>query len=91
MHLPEVTDDPYSIFPLVRHAHRTAGFFKVRGVNINLVVIGEKAVNEIVDTREHPGAIAADRIVETVPVHGRRVWRAMKSITRVVKRSGASQ
>ena len=25
---------PYSVFPLVKHAHRTAGFFKVRGVNI---------------------------------------------------------
>ena len=31
---PELTDDPYSVFPLVHHAHRTAGFFKVRGVNI---------------------------------------------------------
>ncbi len=26
---------PFSIFPVVGHAHRTAGFFKVRGVNIN--------------------------------------------------------
>ena len=25
---------PYSVFPLLRHAHRTAGFFKVRGVNL---------------------------------------------------------
>jgi phenylacetate-CoA ligase len=24
----------YGVFPLVKHAHRTAGFFKVRGVNI---------------------------------------------------------
>jgi len=29
------TDGPYSVFPVIRHAHRTAGFFKVRGVNIN--------------------------------------------------------
>jgi phenylacetate-CoA ligase len=28
-------DGPFSVFPLVKHAHRTAGFFKVRGVNIN--------------------------------------------------------
>jgi len=28
-------DSPYSVFPVLRHAHRTAGFFKVRGVNIN--------------------------------------------------------
>ncbi len=26
---------PFSVFPLVKHAHRTTGFFKVRGVNIN--------------------------------------------------------
>jgi len=26
---------PFSVFPLVKHAHRTAGFFKVRGININ--------------------------------------------------------
>jgi phenylacetate-CoA ligase len=25
---------PYSVFPRVKHAHRTAGFFKVRGINI---------------------------------------------------------
>ena len=26
---------PWSIFPVMRHARRTVGFFKVRGVNIN--------------------------------------------------------
>jgi phenylacetate-CoA ligase len=26
---------PFSVFPLVRHAHRTTGFFKVRGINLN--------------------------------------------------------
>ncbi len=25
----------FSVFPLVRHAHRTSGFFKIRGININ--------------------------------------------------------
>jgi len=29
------SDSPLSIFPVIRHAHRTAGFFKIRGVNIN--------------------------------------------------------
>jgi phenylacetate-CoA ligase len=29
------TSGPYSVFPIIRHTHRTAGFFKVRGVNIN--------------------------------------------------------
>jgi len=28
-------DRPWSIFPVMRHARRTVGFFKVRGVNIN--------------------------------------------------------
>jgi len=27
-------DGPFSVFPRIRHAHRTAGFFKVRGVNL---------------------------------------------------------
>jgi phenylacetate-CoA ligase len=26
---------PFAVFPLVKHAHRTTGFFKVRGVNLN--------------------------------------------------------
>ena len=26
---------PFSVFPLVKHAHRTSGFFKIRGVNVN--------------------------------------------------------
>jgi phenylacetate-CoA ligase len=26
---------PFSIFPLVKHAHRTSGFFKIRGINLN--------------------------------------------------------
>jgi len=29
------SDGPYSVFPVIRHAQRTVGFFKVRGVNIN--------------------------------------------------------
>jgi phenylacetate-CoA ligase len=28
-------DKPWSLFPVMRHARRTIGFFKVRGVNIN--------------------------------------------------------
>jgi phenylacetate-CoA ligase len=28
-------DGPFSVFPLVKHAHRTSGFFKVRGINLN--------------------------------------------------------
>ena len=28
-------DGPFSVFPVMRHAQRTVGFFKVKGVNIN--------------------------------------------------------
>jgi phenylacetate-CoA ligase len=27
-------DGPFAVFPVMRHAHRTAGFFKIRGVNL---------------------------------------------------------
>jgi len=41
----------YSIFPVIKHAHRTAGFFKVRGINLNHgefedFVFSEAAVND---------------------------------------------
>ena len=26
---------PFAVFPVLRHAHRTTGFFKVRGINID--------------------------------------------------------
>lgn len=29
------SDTPFSVFPVIKHAHRTAGFFKMRGININ--------------------------------------------------------
>ncbi len=29
------SDGPFSVFPVVKHAHRTTGFFKVRGINLN--------------------------------------------------------
>jgi phenylacetate-CoA ligase len=30
-------EGPFAAFPLVKHAHRTTGFFKVRGINLNHV------------------------------------------------------
>ena len=29
------TEGPLSVYPMIRHAARTSGFFKVRGININ--------------------------------------------------------
>jgi len=35
MEKPKGGSNPWSVFPVMRHARRTVGFFKVRGVNIN--------------------------------------------------------
>ena len=34
-HSEGATGSDYAVFPVIKHAHRTAGFFKVRGVNLN--------------------------------------------------------
>lgn len=34
-HRQGATSSGFGVFPVVKHAHRTAGFFKIRGVNIN--------------------------------------------------------
>lgn len=44
---------PYGVFPVVTHAHRTAGFFKVRGVNIGHAEFEDHmfAIREVADFR----------------------------------------
>jgi phenylacetate-CoA ligase len=44
---------PFSVFPRVKHAHRTAGFFKVRGINIGHGELEDHlfAHREVVDFR----------------------------------------
>jgi phenylacetate-CoA ligase len=42
---------PLSVFPVLKHAHRTAGFFKLRGVNISHVeledfMFGNRRIND---------------------------------------------
>ena len=44
-------DGAFSVFPTMRHAHRTAGFFKLRGVNVNHqefedMMFGHRSVND---------------------------------------------
>ena len=34
-HSEGATGSDYAVFPVIKHAHRTTGFFKVRGVNLN--------------------------------------------------------
>src|ERR671931_989951 len=45
--------DPWSVFPIMRHARRTVGFFKVRGVNINHAELEDAMFREadVVDFR----------------------------------------
>jgi phenylacetate-CoA ligase len=47
------TDAPWSVFPVMRHARRTVGFFKVRGVNINHADLEDAMfrIPEVVDFR----------------------------------------
>ena len=40
------TDGPFGVFPTIRHAARTAGFFKVRGININQAEIEDLLYRE---------------------------------------------
>src|SRR5256886_2160348 len=44
---------PWSVFPVIRHARRTVGFFKVRGVNINHAELEDAMVRDpdVVDFR----------------------------------------
>ena len=35
IHQARGNSGPFSVFPVMQHAHRTSGFFKIRGVNIN--------------------------------------------------------
>jgi phenylacetate-CoA ligase len=44
---------PWSLFPIMRHARRTVGFFKVRGVNINHADLEDAMfrIPEVVDFR----------------------------------------
>ena len=46
-------DGPWSIYPIMRHARRTVGFFKVRGVNINHAELEDAMfrIPEVVDFR----------------------------------------
>jgi phenylacetate-CoA ligase len=46
-------DAPWSIYPIMRHARRTVGFFKVRGVNINHADLEDAMfrIPEVVDFR----------------------------------------
>ncbi|MBM3488455.1 MAG: phenylacetate--CoA ligase [Alphaproteobacteria bacterium] len=74
LHAPAGGDGPWSIFPTLRHARRTVGFFKVHGVNINHPDLEDLmfADAEITDFRAEVDAGAGGLDVLRLVVEGRR-------------------
>jgi phenylacetate-CoA ligase len=52
---------PFSVFPRIKHAHRTAGFFKVRGVNI-----GHQDLEDFMFRHEEVGDFRAEAFNENL-------------------------
>ncbi len=61
------TDGPLSVFPIIRHAHRTVGFFKVRGVNINHQEL-EDFLFDFTDLVDFKAEVAAISDLETLTI-----------------------
>jgi phenylacetate-CoA ligase len=58
---------PFSVFPLVKHAHRTSGFFKIRGININHADF-EDFIFRNVDITDFKAEFVNERDLETLLV-----------------------
>ena len=58
---------PFSVFPLVKHAHRTSGFFKIRGINVTHADF-EDFVFRHVDISDFKAELVTDRDLETLLV-----------------------
>jgi phenylacetate-CoA ligase len=58
---------PFSVFPLVKHAHRTSGFFKIRGINVNHADF-EDFVFRNVDISDFKAELVTERDLETLLV-----------------------
>jgi phenylacetate-CoA ligase len=81
---------PWSLFPIMRHARRTVGFFKVRGVNINHADLEDAMfrIPEVVDFRAevYNSATGNDVLhlhVETRNLKGEGVIEAVRRIFQV--------
>jgi phenylacetate-CoA ligase len=64
---------PFSLFPVIKHAHRTVGFFKIRGINMNHseledLIFRDPAVNDF----KCEAVTLADRDVLRVSVELKR-------------------
>jgi phenylacetate-CoA ligase len=58
---------PFSVFPLLKHAHRTSGFFKIRGINVSHADF-EDFVFRHVDISDFKAELVTDRDLETLLV-----------------------
>jgi phenylacetate-CoA ligase len=56
---------PFSVFPLVKHAHRTSGFFKIRGVNVNHSEF-EDFIFRNLDISDFKAELVTERNLETM-------------------------
>jgi len=56
---------PFSVFPLVKHTHRTSGFFKIRGVNLNHSEF-EDFIFQNVDISDFKAELLTERDLETL-------------------------
>jgi phenylacetate-CoA ligase len=58
---------PFSVFPLVKHAHRTSGFFKIRGINVNHADF-EDFIFRNVDISDFKAELITERDLESLLV-----------------------
>jgi phenylacetate-CoA ligase len=58
---------PFSVFPLVKHAHRTSGFFKIRGINVNHADF-EDFIFRNVDISDFKAELVSERDLEILVV-----------------------
>ena len=56
---------PFSVFPLVKHAHRTSGFFKIRGINVNHSEF-EDFIFRNVDISDFKAELVTERDLDTM-------------------------
>jgi phenylacetate-CoA ligase len=59
---------PFALFPVIRHSHRTAGFFKIRGINLNHAELEDFMFAEIAVADFQAEAIAAAEGLEHLRV-----------------------
>ena len=64
--LPWMTP-PGSVFPLVKHAHRTSGFFKIREINVNHAGF-EDFIFRNIDIGDFKAELISERDLETLLV-----------------------